>query len=60
MGDSVVDNPNSESAPRSSSELDQNDSAEQRIEQAYDGSEDNPQEHHQDADLPMFFGRIAK
>ncbi len=59
-GDSFVDKPNSESELQSSSEIHQNDSPKQRIEQAYEGSEGEPQERHQDADLPMFFGRIAK
>jgi len=58
--DSFVDNPNSVSERQSSSETHPNDSAEQRIDHAYEGPDSNPQERHQDADLPMFFGRIAK
>lgn len=59
-GDSFVDNPISDSAKQKGAEVYQNDSAEQRNEHTYDGNEDAPQNQHQDADLPMFFGRIAK
>jgi len=59
-GDSFVDNANSESVSQKSSEMHPNDSTEQRNEQVYDGSERDQQEHHQDTDLPMFFGRVSK
>ena len=59
-GDSFVDNANSESELQSVSETYPNDSSEQRVEQTYIESDGAPQGRHQDADLPMFFGRIAK
>ena len=58
--DSVVENPNSESELQTSSAPLPIDSPEHHIEQAYEQPGADTTEHHQDADLPMFFGRIAK